>query len=176
MTKPVAQSQTHSRQIALLRDIGEGLYGPRWQTDLSNAISVSDRSMRRWLAGEDPVPPGVWGDVRLLVQSRWINLRELEYQLDDLRQVTVYRFKRWNQQAGDFDLSPGWAARTYIDKVDCEMVEGSDRRVDAWEADGEGRYIADDRSTQTSVSDVMATTGGYGFQSAEPASSAFGDI
>jgi hypothetical protein len=102
MANPVAQSQNHSRQIALLRNIGENLYGPRWQTELSNAISVSDRSMRRWLAGEDLIPRGVWGDLRLLVQSRWIDLRELEDQLNDLYEITVYRYKRWNEMKGDF--------------------------------------------------------------------------
>jgi hypothetical protein len=163
MTNPVAQSQIRSRQTALLRTIGEKLYGPRWQTDLSAAISVNDRSMRRWVSGEDPVPHGAWNDLRLLVQSRWIDLREVEYQLNDLQMVTVHRFKRWNQQAGDFDLSPGKATPAYIKKVGCEIVEGSDRRVDAWDVDTEGRYIPGDDGAQTSVGDVMSTTAGYGF-------------
>jgi hypothetical protein len=163
MTKPVAPSQTHSRQIALLRDIGEKLYGPRWQTDLSADLSVSDRSMRRWVAGEDPIPRGVWNDLRLLVESRWVNLREIEYQINDLHQVTVHRFKRWNQQAGDFELSPGKATAAYIKSVGCEIVEGTERSVDAWDVDAEGRHIPGDDDAQTSVSDVMRTTEGYGF-------------
>jgi hypothetical protein len=156
-------TQPHSRQIALLRNIGEKLYGPRWQTDLSTAIGVSDRSMRRWVAGDDHVPYGVWNDLRLLVQTRWIDLREIEYQLNDLQTVTIYRFKRWNQQSGDFDLSPIRATLAYIESVGCQIVEGSERRVDAWDVDVEGRYIKDDTEAQTLVSDVMGTTNGYGF-------------
>lgn len=37
----------------LLRDAGEALYGPRWQSDLARDLHVADRTMRRWLAGAD---------------------------------------------------------------------------------------------------------------------------
>jgi hypothetical protein len=163
MKNSAVEPQALSRQVALLQNIGEGLYGPRWQTDLSTALSVNDRSMRRWISGEDPIPRGVWNDLRLLIQSRWVNLREFEYQINDLYQVTVYRFKKWNQQAGDFDLSPGRATASYIKNVGCEIVDGTERRVDAWDVDADGRYIRSDGDTPRSVSDVMATTAGYGF-------------
>lgn len=42
----------------LLRDVGEALYGPRWQSDLARDLHVADRTMRRWLAGADDMPPG----------------------------------------------------------------------------------------------------------------------
>lgn len=41
----------------LLRDTGEALYGPRWQTELSRDLAVSDRTVRRWSAGVDDMPP-----------------------------------------------------------------------------------------------------------------------
>jgi plasmid maintenance system antidote protein VapI len=35
-----------------LREIGEELYGPRWQTKLARALPVSPRAVRYWLAGQ----------------------------------------------------------------------------------------------------------------------------
>lgn len=53
-----------------LADAGDALYGSRWQTDLSRALGVSDRTVRRWASGSDPVPNGVWGDVSALLRKR----------------------------------------------------------------------------------------------------------
>lgn len=47
----------------LLKDTGEALYGPRWQSDLARDLDVSDRTMRRWLSGADDLPPGVAMDL-----------------------------------------------------------------------------------------------------------------
>jgi Protein of unknown function (DUF1488) len=60
----------------ILRQIGEALYGATWQAELSKAIGVSDRSMRRWAAGTDAVPSGVWRDIHYHAESRW---RTIQY-------------------------------------------------------------------------------------------------
>lgn len=54
----------------LLSEIGQALYGERWQVTLSRRISVSDRSMRRWANGDDKIPWGVWVEVYREVLSR----------------------------------------------------------------------------------------------------------
>ena len=54
----------------LLFDVGEALYGPRWQTELSRAIDVSDRTVRRWAAGADDVPPGVYFELLSLLTEK----------------------------------------------------------------------------------------------------------
>jgi hypothetical protein len=61
----------------LLQECGEALYGPRWQTDLANDIGVSDRTMRRWAAGIDDPPPGVYFDLLRLTQERAMMLDAL---------------------------------------------------------------------------------------------------
>ena len=43
----------------LLAEIGEALYGERWQTALAHELGVADRTVRRWVAGDSPVPPCV---------------------------------------------------------------------------------------------------------------------
>ena len=54
----------------LLRDTGEALYGSRWQSDLARDLQVSDRTMRRWLAGADDLPPGIALDLWRLCEER----------------------------------------------------------------------------------------------------------
>lgn len=53
----------------LLREAGEVLYGPRWQSDLARDLKVTDRTVRRWVAGAD-VPAGVWVEIRELLKAR----------------------------------------------------------------------------------------------------------
>lgn len=49
---------------ALLSEIGRALYGARWQSAVAEDLGVSDRTVRRWIAGESAVPIGVWGEFR----------------------------------------------------------------------------------------------------------------
>ena len=53
----------------LLQRCGEALYGPRWQSDLSRDLQISDRTMRRWIA-DGGVPDGVYRDLRELCRHR----------------------------------------------------------------------------------------------------------
>ena len=54
----------------LLRETGESLYGTRWQSELARALAVSDRTLRRWLAGVNDVPDAVRAELRVLAQGR----------------------------------------------------------------------------------------------------------
>ena len=51
----------------LLREAGEALYGPLWQSELARALGVADRTVRRWIAGERPVPAGLGPTLRGLL-------------------------------------------------------------------------------------------------------------
>jgi hypothetical protein len=50
--------------------IGHALYGERWQTALAASLKVADRTMRRWLAGESPIPDFIGGELRNLLVER----------------------------------------------------------------------------------------------------------
>lgn len=63
--------------ISLLRAAGEALYGPRWQSDLARELHISDRTMRRWLAGPADLPTGVAADIRQLCETRASHLKEV---------------------------------------------------------------------------------------------------
>lgn len=61
----------------LLSDVGEALYGPRWQTELARDLAVADRTMRRWVAGDGEPGPGVWLDLLRITQERAMALDAL---------------------------------------------------------------------------------------------------
>lgn len=58
----------------LLRQCGVALYGERWQTALAADLQVTDRTMRRWLAGQFSIPAGVVEQVRALLVERQTRL------------------------------------------------------------------------------------------------------
>jgi hypothetical protein len=41
---------------ATLNRIGTALYGGYWQTQLADALGVNQRTVRRWVAGDLPIP------------------------------------------------------------------------------------------------------------------------
>jgi hypothetical protein len=54
----------------LLVECGEALYGPLWQSALARDLDVSDRTVRRWVAGTSDVPAGLYTDLLRLTQER----------------------------------------------------------------------------------------------------------
>jgi len=52
----------------LLREAGEALYGPRWKKDLASDLAVNERTIRRWSAGEWPVPDGLAKKILELIE------------------------------------------------------------------------------------------------------------
>lgn len=53
-----------------LARLGKKLYGVRWQTALARTLQVNPRTVRRWAAGEWPVPEPVAIAVRALAAAR----------------------------------------------------------------------------------------------------------
>lgn len=67
---------------SLLALTGKTLYGTHWQTDMANALGVSKRAIRRWLA-EGSVPKGVWQELASLLLERQAAISELLRTLQD---------------------------------------------------------------------------------------------
>lgn len=55
---------------ALLMQYGEALFGPRFRTDLAEALGVSERTMRRWLAGDTEPPASLVADLEAIARDR----------------------------------------------------------------------------------------------------------
>ena len=62
---------------ALLSQAGEALYGPRWQSELARDLDIDDRTMRRRVAGDSPVPSGVTVDLLRLLTQRAADIDDL---------------------------------------------------------------------------------------------------
>jgi hypothetical protein len=65
----------------LLREAGEALFGPQWQTALSRDLEVNDRTIRRWANGQNPVPDGLAADLRALLKARGFALAAVRRKL-----------------------------------------------------------------------------------------------
>jgi hypothetical protein len=163
MTNVLKQSP-QSHETALLRSIGEKLFGEHWQSDLSGALSVNERSLRRWLSDQDQIPSGVWSDLLRLVETRWIDIRELEYQIRDLSRVAVYSFEVFDSAKGDYVRNTR-SKRTAEDiaQYGGRIIPGTQQFVDRRALDEQARYIPPQDSAEWSVGDVASTTEGYGF-------------
>lgn len=55
---------------------GRVLYGKRWQSALARDLKVSDRTVRRWVRGDSPIPEHAQRDLLLALQERYAALRE----------------------------------------------------------------------------------------------------
>lgn len=67
--------------LPLLIAVGQALYGERWQSPLARDLGVSDRTMRRWVAGQFPVPVGVRAELVTLLKERGVMLDALAERL-----------------------------------------------------------------------------------------------
>jgi hypothetical protein len=152
------------KQHELLRHVGERLFGGQWQGQICAIIGVSDRSLRRWLGGVEPIPSGVWSDILKVIQSQWVNLRELEYQVRDLNRVAVYSFQVFDAAKGDYAKQPA-SKRTAddIQRIGGKIIPGTQQIVDNRALDQHGRYMPAPDAAEWSVGNVQSTTEGYGF-------------
>jgi hypothetical protein len=68
-------------QREMLRRAGEALYGERWQSELSRAVGVSDRTMRRWVSDPCEIPGGVWNDIQDLLLTRCVAIEKVRNEI-----------------------------------------------------------------------------------------------
>lgn len=54
----------------LLAETGAALFGYAWRVDMSEALGVDQRTIRKWLIGRDPIPRGVWLDILTIAATR----------------------------------------------------------------------------------------------------------
>ncbi len=64
--------------MSLLSDIGEALYGPRWQSELARALGVSIRTAQRWAQGAHEPPRGVYAELAAIAAARSKDLGVLQ--------------------------------------------------------------------------------------------------
>ena len=60
------------------------MYGPQWQSALARDLGVSDRTVRRWVAGATDMPSGLYVDLLRLTLERAAVLDGLAPRLREL--------------------------------------------------------------------------------------------
>ena len=61
----------------LLRQVGEALHGPFWQSEIALALRVNVRTVRRMLSGERAIKPWVIAELAALCEIRGRELLEI---------------------------------------------------------------------------------------------------
>lgn len=72
------------QRLKFLTRTGEALYGARWQTRLAGDLRTTDRTMRRWVSGENEVPWGVMAELRGLLMARGVTINAI---IEDMREI-----------------------------------------------------------------------------------------
>ena len=67
--------------VDLVRDVGALLFGPHWQRELAKALGVSERNMRRWVAGEARPPEDISARLLALIDARIVALHTVRLRL-----------------------------------------------------------------------------------------------
>jgi hypothetical protein len=133
----------------LLRTIGEFFYGAEWVTPLGRDLAVNDRTMRRWVAGTEQIPSGVWKDIdtKLTIFSQALGTMSARVKrVRDL--VEVHSFKVWDNRTGDMVQPERKSIADRIARVGGEIIPGSAAWISSAEVDPEGRVINPTRPSQ----------------------------
>jgi len=61
----------------MLADVGQALWGPAWKGPLAEAVRHQKSAVDAWAAGRQPVPVGVWSDLKEIMRQRRHELDKL---------------------------------------------------------------------------------------------------
>lgn len=148
----------------LLKRVGTFIYGEEWQAPLARDIGVNERSMRRWVAGTDEIPRGVWRDLgdRLEIWHRALgHLVSAVKHTSGL--VEVHAFKVLDGRLGDMVQSRGKSTAERIARIGGEIIPGSAEWVAPSAIDPEGRITPEaapaqkEQRTAKELADMIAS-------------------
>jgi hypothetical protein len=80
-----------------LANFGRALYGERWQTALAIKLGVVDRTMRRWMTGESPIPSGIEEELQKILAAKLTaidSLAEFAFDFSDRENISDDEFNK----------------------------------------------------------------------------------
>ena len=82
--REVAKLAAEARPAALFCRCGIALFGPDpfWKAPLAAALGTKTETINRMATGERRVPPGVWVEIRTLLQNRFVVMPQLTKAID----------------------------------------------------------------------------------------------
>ena len=66
-----------------LREAGEALFGPRWQSDVARLLGVLDVRVRDWHAGRRDIPADIWMPLSKALLNRARTSQQLANKIAD---------------------------------------------------------------------------------------------
>lgn len=72
---------TPEERLSLYARAATYAFGPRWQSDAARYHGVAIRTVQRWVAGEQPVPDGIYVEMAHLLGQRWAEVETLMYEM-----------------------------------------------------------------------------------------------
>ena len=98
---------------------GRAPYGQHWQTPVAMDLNVADRTMRRWLISQTPIPDGVSRELRQILIKRFKEIGALIGYLVNPSDRSVFHYPtnavfRYDD-AGDLTAihTGGWLRMTF---------------------------------------------------------------
>ena len=159
-----------SKDELLLRQVGNFFHGEEWQAPLARDLRVSERTMRRWVAGPEEIPRGVWHDLGANMQIYYETLGRL---LAEVKRrsglIDVYAFKVWDAGAGEMVQPPRKSTKERIAKIGGEIIPNSGEWVEPSAIDADGRMkeatsarTTKERKTAKELADLIGARIGLG--------------
>ena len=74
------------KNFTLFGQLGRALFGSHWQSDLARTVNVNLRTVRRWGAGQEEPPPGVWRELEDIAVKR---SAELALIVEEIRKKVI---------------------------------------------------------------------------------------
>jgi hypothetical protein len=99
---------------------GIAAFGPRWQTDIADALGVSDRTVRNWVSGKYQIPSTVSADIVLMLKRR-------RNEIDEAIIMTTEKFLQ-NPFTGSVDTEENWFSEIPTWEVDPELSDEDARK------------------------------------------------
>ena len=77
-TATIFEKGTFMTDSELLNAVGEAMYGTGWKIQVAELLSVDRRRINHWLAGDRPIPDGIWGELSAEINKRQDELTTAE--------------------------------------------------------------------------------------------------
>jgi hypothetical protein len=152
----------------LLRNVGEFFYGVQWQAPLARELRVSERTMRRWAAGTEEIPRGVWRDLSSSLEIYHRTLGSLMTHVNHAAGlVQVHTFAVYDPKTDRPVQSGGKSTAERISKIGGKMIPFSSEWVPPSAIDAEGRMVQreatqKEQRTAQELADMIAARIGVG--------------
>ena len=75
----------------LIAEVGQALWGPAWKGPMAQAVRHQKSAVSDWASGRQPVPAGVWNELKDLMRRRRHELEDLAPRIQKAHDTALQR-------------------------------------------------------------------------------------